>query len=34
MCVFSYVRVGKVPSRYLLWSGDEELGVDGGLECV
>lgn len=36
VCVFvcGGLRVGKVPSRYLLWSGDEELGVDGGLECV
>lgn len=36
VCVFvcGGLRVSKEPSRYLLWSGDEELGVDGGLECV
>ncbi len=27
-------RAGEAPSRCLLWFGDEELGVKGGLECV
>ena len=39
VCVCAFVRggfrPGKVPSRCLLWSGDEELaGGEVGLECV
>ena len=39
VCVCAFVRggfrAGKVPSRCLLWSGDEELaGGEVGLECV
>lgn len=32
VCVFvgGGLRAGKAPSRCLLWSGDEELGVEGG----
>lgn len=36
VCVFvcGGLRAGKAPSRCLLWSGDEELGGEGGLERV